>query len=376
MSAPDQGQRGSGVAPGSEDNQGATTISTQFEAPATSTSSATVSSSSIASSSTSSPNGERTIIIGVVIGGVGTLLLLSLLVICCIQRRRKQRASKQLRGAEPVTYTGLNSAFAGVPFRDSHHSSLSPQPLLLSNSNTTYLGAPSPGQRTNETDGFLYNSNRDLDSPQHSPQFSPRHSPSQPYSAAHSGTRPHSRTHSRVESSTSPLTLNDASEAHVLSNHGPLSPGDVEPPISQVPAARDTMGFPVEHAAALEEIRLQTMSPVLLSPKPRHPLAHQASLERVVREGMLAPSPAPSNSAPGRLRVISQDYSRESPVLGLRNPVVIQNPAITMLGGGLGRNDSQRTVSSISTMGPVIRDEELENLGIGARPQPLRFREI
>lgn len=383
MNAPGQGQAGNGGGPGGQNNQGATTTSTQFEAATSAASSAT--STSTATVASSSSGGNKTIIMGAVIGGVGALLLLCLLAIFCIQKRKKQTAAKK-KGAERVTYTGLNSAFAGVPFRDSQHSSLSPKPLLLSNSNTAYSGAPSPGQRTSETEGFLYNANREFDSPQHSPQqspqASPRYSPSHPYSTTHSRTRSlthsltHSRTHSRAESNTSPLTLNDPSEAHVLSNHGPFSPGEFEPPTFQTPQPRDTMGFPVESSAALEEIRLQTMTPVLLSPKPRHPLVHQDSLERVVRDGMLAPSPAPSNSAPGRLRVISQDYPRESPVLGLEHPVIIQNPAITSLGGGLGRNESQRTVSSMSTMGPIIGDDELENLGIGARPQPLRFRQL
>ncbi|KAL2072172.1 hypothetical protein VTL71DRAFT_11515 [Oculimacula yallundae] len=405
-----------------------TAIPSHSEVAQTTAASTTESPTPMTTSSLSSES-QKTMLLGAVIGGVGALLLLSVLTVCCMQQRKKRRARKSEHGPKQMTYTGINSRFQGVSFRDSSSSSMSPRPLLLSHSSTTFSGTLSPGQRPNEMDGFLYNPHRDAGSPQQSPQPSPQswpqpsphiwppHSPSHPYQSPHSRSisqtipnshsrtlsdarlrsasnahyrsrsrshsnaqsrsYPHalSRSHSSAEENGSPLTLNDPSEAHVLSGYGlpsPPRPTELEAP---KPPVRDTMGFPVEQTAILDEIRLLTMTPVLQAPRPTRPLAHQDSLERLARENNLVSSPVPSNSVPQRSRVISQEF-RESPVLGVLSPVKIQHPTVTRLGGGLRRNDSQRSLASESTMGPLVGDEELEKLGVGARPQPLRLRDL
>lgn len=77
----------------------------------------------------------------------------------------------------------------------------------------------------------------------------------------------------------------------------------------------------------------------------------------------------PRNGVPGR--VLSQELMRESPVLGQMNPVRMQAQAApSNLGGGGGvqRFESQRTVSSVSSMGiSIVSDTELERLGVGNR---------
>ncbi len=73
--------------------------------------------------------------------------------------------------------------------------------------------------------------------------------------------------------------------------------------------------------------------------------------------------PEPSNLNPARLRVLSQEMLRESPILGL-NSVRIAPDATT--NHDIRRNDTQRTVSSVSSMGmSVVSDGELERLGVG-----------
>jgi hypothetical protein len=129
---------------------------------------------------------------------------------------------------------------------------------------------------------------------------------------------------------------------------------------------RDTMGFPVERD--FEEFRPHLETPLpIVAPVPRHPIMHQDSLELVVRQGLMpSESPVPSNTNPDRLRVLSQEMPRESPVLGDMHPVRMMPPAA--LNNGLGRNNTQRTVSTVSSMGiDMVSDGELERLGVGSR---------
>lgn len=72
-------------------------------------------------------------------------------------------------------------------------------------------------------------------------------------------------------------------------------------------------------------------------------------------------------------RVLSQELMRESPVLGQMNPVRMQNTTQgSNLSGNVQRFESQRTVSSVSSMGvSVVSDTELERLGVGSRVRHL-----
>jgi hypothetical protein len=139
---------------------------------------------------------------------------------------------------------------------------------------------------------------------------------------------------------------------------------------------RDTMGFPVD-GSDIGLNRLSTPGLPIVAPIPRHALVHQDSLERVVREGMMNGTPelqdvsllGPRNGPTGR--VLSQELMRESPILGL-NPVRMQGAPTSNVGGGVQRFESQRTLSSVSSMGiSVVSDTELERLGVGSRSRPL-----
>jgi hypothetical protein len=78
---------------------------------------------------------------------------------------------------------------------------------------------------------------------------------------------------------------------------------------------------------------------------------------------MSSESPEPSISNPWRLRVLSQEMLRESPVLGLNAVRMAPQAAAN---DGLRRNDTQRTVNSDSSMGiSIVSDGELERLGVG-----------
>lgn len=96
---------------------------------------------------------------------------------------------------------------------------------------------------------------------------------------------------------------------------------------------------------------------------------------------MSSDSPEPPSSInPNRLRVLSQEMPRESPILGMNRVTIQQPPAVGAsnlnpnVGSGIDRHASQRTVSSIGSMPPVVSDAELENLGVGTRPMPLQIR--
>jgi hypothetical protein len=111
----------------------------------------------------------------------------------------------------------------------------------------------------------------------------------------------------------------------------------------------------------------------IIVPVPRRPLVRQNSLERVAREGMDGGSevqdmnlPSPTNGLAGRL--LGEPSMRESGVLGDMNPVWIQGTTgLSFLGSGVRRFESQRPVSSVSSLGlSIVSDTELERLGVGS----------
>ncbi|PBP17941.1 hypothetical protein BUE80_DR011327 [Diplocarpon rosae] len=196
-----------------------------------------------------------------------------------------------------------------------------------------------------------------------------------------------SRSRIRSIENGSPLTLNDPSEAHILSTNGPMSP-QYELPTFKLPTQRDTtqrdttqrdtMGFPIDAyqpPPPAEETRCQSTAPILSPPKPRQSLLHQDSPGHVFREGSTTTTnPEPSNSALGRLQLACTAVQRESTVLGLQNMVTIRSPTSAKLGGGLSRRDTEHIVSPMSSTGPVIGDDEMDRFRVGAMPQPLRIR--
>ncbi|CAG8951732.1 hypothetical protein HYFRA_00005533 [Hymenoscyphus fraxineus] len=167
---------------------------------------------------------------------------------------------------------------------------------------------------------------------------------------------------------------------------------------------RDTMGFPVDIKVPsvksevypdLPELsdRRPSAAPEPLfhghgsgdygsmaSPQPTRPGYSKDTLERAVRERMAGtPSPAPSTlllanqnfsrnlthgsrMSGGVTKLLDEELKvdRESPVLGVKNPVVIK--AVHPKLEELRRHQSQRTVDSMES---VISDTELERLGVG-----------
>ncbi|KAG9234232.1 hypothetical protein BJ875DRAFT_484388 [Amylocarpus encephaloides] len=109
--------------------------STTTSSPSTSTTSESNSTLTSSDSSSLSPK-DKGIVIGSVLGGILGIALLFFLAIWLLSRKKKQKKLLQEQKRTTVesrTYTGLNQAFAGVPFRRSNHSQAD-----------TLLGAPPP----------------------------------------------------------------------------------------------------------------------------------------------------------------------------------------------------------------------------------------
>ncbi|CZR64252.1 uncharacterized protein PAC_14150 [Phialocephala subalpina] len=373
---------------GNQGNPAQATTTTTSQGHATSTqspfSSSTQTSPSNSTSTSSSSSSNKTAIIGGVVGGIAGLLVLALIGIWFLNRRKKRQIALKNGTAQPVTYAGLNSSFGGVPFghnrNQSAHDGLTPRPLLAS--------SPHSSQHP---DIEMRGGNR---SPVESDMFLPTYAESQAAMSVR-GTSTIGRlntSHSGTPSTNvSPLSTSGTRTLHNMTPDLDLPP---MPPLPQTAAARDTMGFPIDSpgfpspgfpspglaspsmaSPGFETIHLQPEIPLpIISPTPRHPLVHQDSLERQVRAGMM-PTDSPElshNINPNRLRVLSQEMPRESPILGL-NSVTIQQPAAAGPSTlnpsvGIDRHASQRTVSSMSSMPPVVSDAELENLGVGTRP--------
>jgi hypothetical protein len=395
-----QGQQGgAGSGTQSNPNQVTTTSSGQQ---ATSTIDSPFTPTSTSSSSSGNHEGA---IIGGVVGGIAGLLIISLIGVWLLNKRKQRRNGANARKTRPVTYTGLNSVFRGVPFnrRSSSqipHNSLLPQAqsahgitASLSGPNLRGgQGSPALRDRGNEMDNLppsyvesqLSVSMASLDL-LNTTQRTNSDIMVSPLSSRALGDAPTISPQTTGATYISLQRLWGPSEAPVISPQTTGATVMVRQPAgsddahmispqttsSTVPVlltqhTRDTMGFPIDER--LDEIRLQTASPApIISPVPRHPLVHQDSLERVVRQGLMpSESPIPSVTDSSRLRVLSQEMPRESPVLGGMNPVRMMPQVATS--NGMGRNDTQRTVSSVSSMGvDVISDRELERLGVGSK---------
>jgi hypothetical protein len=405
MSAPKQpgGGQGQQGGPGSgaqsNPNQVTTTSSTQQ---ATATAASHLTPTSIPSSSSKSHKGA---IIGGIVGGVAGLLIISLVGVWLLQRRKQRQNGARARKTRPATYTGLNSVFRGVPFShrptsQSPHNSLLPQ-VQSAQDTTAYISGPN--LRGGLGSSALRDSGNEMDN------LPPTYAESQlSISMASLGLMNTTTHRTNSETIVSPLSSRAPEDAPTISPQTtgatymslqrlwgpteiplispqttgatmivrqPTSPEDahmISPqstgatiPVLFPQHTRDTMGFPIDERP--DEIRLQTASPALIvSPVPRHPLIHQDSLEQVVRQGLMpSESPIPSVTDPSRLRVLSQEMSRESPVLGGMNPVRMIPQPVT--NSDLGRNDTQRTASSVSSMGiDMVSDGELERLGVGS----------
>jgi hypothetical protein len=393
MSSPGQQQGGGGQGGAGSGGQSSP------KQPSTTSSITSHTSTSISNSPTSTSSSSGThqgAIIGGIVGGVAVLLLISLLGVWLLQRRKQRQ--KGAGKTRPVTYAGLNSVFRGVPFTrsssQSPHNSLLPQPQVsqgLQSSLALRGGAASCGQRE---------SGSEMDN------LPPSYADSQMSASVASLGRLNTAHRTNSDTIVSPLSARVPGDAHTISPQttgastfmslqrlwAPNEPHMISPQLTGISTivrpstivaeetrmltpqptgvtmpvllpqyTSDTMGFPLQS----EGIHLPPAIPTpIVSPVPRHPLVHQDSLERVVRQGLMpSDSPEPSNLNPDRLRVISQEMTRESPILGLNSIRIAPQAAGN---DGLRRNDTQRTVSSVSSMGiSVVSDGELERLGVG-----------
>ncbi|KAH8791618.1 hypothetical protein BGZ57DRAFT_602176 [Hyaloscypha finlandica] len=367
MSSPGQQQGGpGGVGPGGQSSPNQPTITSSATAH---TSTSTHNSPTSTSTSSGTNKGA---IIGGIVGGVVGLLLISLIGVWLLQRRKQRQ--KRARKTRPVTYAGLNSVFRGVPFNrsssQSPHNSLLPQPQVSQGPHSGMAlrgGAASYGQRESgsEMDNLppSYAESQMSDAHTISPQTTGASTfMSLQHLWATNEPHPISLQTTGASAIVRPYTT-VTEETHMLTPQ----PTGAAMPVPLPQHTRDTMGFPIEP----EEIRLPPAMPTtIVSPVPRYPLVHQDSLERVVRQGLMpSESPEPRNLNPDRLRVISQEMPRESPILGLNSVRMAPQAAAN---DGLRRNDTQRTVSSVSSLGmSVVSDGELERLGVGvARYRP------
>ncbi|EPE24979.1 hypothetical protein GLAREA_11560 [Glarea lozoyensis ATCC 20868] len=432
-----------------------TSVQTPYIPAATSSTSPSESSAaSIDSLGLSSKN--RGAIIGGVIGGVaglGITLVLVLFLLGTRKKAKKQRAAENKNRAtiEERSYTGLNEAFAGVPFRRSGQSQdvkllrslQSPSPVYspttpgnlgahersMSRSPSPYLITPEASLRMVPSDPALLHSfidgtpprslNRSLSARESDRSF--RYSRDLPGTPARSlSDRVTSRFSIKVDSSrfstvdevslSSPKRAGDSirtTSAHDTSKPStpnlPVSPNSSTPLTPQFPFhygttrdTLDTMGFPVGSDSDSEPPRSPYTDLPLVSPIPRSPLHKQKGvLERVARGdvtttqpsplsniALLAlarqssdsshslytpPSPEPSSPQQHKRtpttasqRIVNEmQFSRESPVLGMRGPPVKISPSTQnfppqvqgnkKLGAGLGRKASTKSALSVSS---------------------------
>lgn len=179
----------------------------------------------------------------------------------------------------------------------------------------------------------------------------------------------------------------------IISPESPAYSFDAPPGIS-VPmflapqSTRDTMGFPVDSDSIrspeeqrhpsfpVEPMPLRTsprsqdrdierdhQNTPLASPSPGQPLMSQNSLSHLIRQGMTTPEPNLLKPE----RALSSEFQRESPILGNSHlPVrIFAPPPLSRSHQNIMRNASQKTVSSMGSIGPMVSDEELDRLGVG-----------
>jgi hypothetical protein len=331
----------------------------------TSQSSSPTSTSTAASSSGS----NKDTIIGGVVGAIGGLLLLSLIAGYFIRKKLIQKSTEK-NHEMPTAYTGIEASFAGhSPLSHSSvagdHDNLLPASLFTHSTNMSHSGVGIRGDETTFDQNFEIPSLGSMP-PTYAESVSTTHAVNR------QGTL-----HAPSEGDVSPLSSRDPGEVNTIS---PQVTGATIP-FFLVP--HGTGDFPIDEDAQTIRIQSETPTPIV-APVPVHPLIHQGSLERVVRQGLQSETPVPDAGNPNRLRVLSQPMARESPILGNMNPVRMYQPPASSEGdsgvgrkisqrqpplshsgnSGLGRNVSQRTVDSVIS---VISDGELERLGVGSR---------
>ncbi|TGO47674.1 hypothetical protein BCON_0267g00050 [Botryotinia convoluta] len=344
--------------------------------------------------STSSSSGlsstERTAIIAGVLGGVGALLIISLIAIYLLQRRKTKKAAGRKGVTQQVSYNGLNSSFAGVPFikRNSQgsDSEISRPPMVA---DTSYQGAYMRGGQS---------SYPDLSSDMETDRFLPNDEETQQRMAA-GGNGYHSPSNHLGSPTQDPFTDQNRLSQLTQNRLSQLTQ-NVESPSRPGPLVRhDTMGFPLDDddtsyigpdgeqhrlSRIMHSPRTSILEPTIIAPAPIRPTVSHENLER----GLNGNQDLHQNRAvPQHLDSLTSNYDtpydveNENDIVpsmygGVQSLspapmesgawIAARNPHLAAAFGiDMHRNSSTRTQSSFAPS--VISDTELDRLGVGQR---------
>lgn len=304
------------------------------------------SSSATAAPPKSSSKVNKGVIIGSVIGSIYGLLMIALLVFWLLHRRRKKKIAEKRGPIQPVTYSGLNECFRGVPFSNSNHSQqediLLPSAAFKS-TNTSQQDLSSRGAHDPfSTFAGVY---REEERGTFLPTYAESQSvmPKKERDSLARLSRLDTSSYTRSEFTVSPLST------HIPCDDMAISPQSIkEPTLAESQDTRDTMGFPIERG--IEDISLLHETSIV-EPAPVHPSVHQDSIERVVRQSMMSVESG-ALGAPHGIRILPHEND------GIRDNGIEKT-------GSHERMESQRTIDTVSSLG-VISDGGLDGSAAGS----------
>jgi hypothetical protein len=409
--------------------QAAVTVPTSPTSAQSSWTTATASLTAPSSSSTASTDSlglsgkDRGIIIGSVIGGVAGLGIILVLVLCLLGTRKKAKKQKVAENqnratVESRTYTGLNEAFAGVPFRRSNQSQSdkllrgmqSPSPIYspttpghlgvrdgtISRSPSPYTITPEASIRMVPSDPSLLLSymdgapqtprtlGRSVSARESNKAFrysrdlptTPSRSLSDRVTGRFSGQVDTSRISTVDEVSLSSPKKNAESNSPQAafkppSPNMPRSSNQSTPTTPRFPFRQgtrdtvDTMGFPLESEYNFEPEQSPYKNLSIVAPVPRSPLHKQTGvLEQVARDG-LDSTPAPSPLSNPALLAITRQSSDSSRSLSTPSP----NPSMVPPPLDLKDSRNSNVVSHIFSGEMSTRESPV----LGMRGPPVRI---
>lgn len=286
----------------------------------------------------SSSNSNKAVIAGGVVGGLAGLFLIFLALVWFLNRRQKKRLIAR-KDAEPVSYENLNEAYNSESF--AHQ-----------NDRNSYNTPPSFS-----AGAIAYNSNPDTRGEQHpyaadenyygGTYALPSYAQSQ---ASVSGGLPLRQLNTFQQQV--PSTSLQPTRSQYQGNTPVNSPESDQPPFS-LPQSRDPIAFAMSQEASSLQ-RQSTPALPLIAPIPRHPIS-QTDLERSAGEALR-----------DEQRPQSAVSRAESPGRGFETVSLYSEVSEMPRNGGLQRGNTQRTVSTVSSLGvSVIHETELESLGVG-----------
>ncbi|TGO23740.1 hypothetical protein BPAE_0123g00300 [Botrytis paeoniae] len=333
---------------------------------------------------------ERTAIIAGVLGGVGALLIISLIAIYLLQRRKTKKAAGRKEVTQQVSYNGLNSSFAGVPFikRNSQgsDSEISRPPMVA---DTSYQGAYMRGGQS---------SYPDLSSDMETDRFLPNDEETQQRMTG-GGNGYHSPSNHLGSPTQDPFTDQNRLSQLTQNRLSQLSQNVESAPRPGSLVRHDTMGFPLDDddtsyigpdgeqhrlSRIMHSPRTSILEPTIIAPAPIRPTVSHENLER----GLNGNQDLHQNRAvPQHLDSLTSNYDTPYDVENENDTVppmyggvqslsptpmesgtwiAARNPHLAAaFGNDMHRNSSTRTQSSFAPS--VISDTELDRLGVGQR---------